>query len=223
MTSDLILKLLTKEKQFARKVLPHIEKDYFESIEKKTIFNMIKNYIIKYKNLPSISVLKVEITKNDKLNETMFNNINKLLDEIETDYKTEYDIEWLVDKTEEWCKDRALHNAILESVQIIEDKKPTGAIPEIVRKALQVEFDNSIGINFLEKSGIDTRWEAYQKPNIKIPTNIEALDLVFSGGVEEKSLMLLMGGCVVHDTLVTVRHKLTGEISKVKIGDLMNI
>jgi replicative DNA helicase len=191
MISEIILSSLFKDKSYAKKVLPHIKEEYFESLVKKKIFSQIKKYIITYKDLPSIDSLKYEITKDQTLSEDLFNSINETIDEL-SQYKSKNNIDWIVDKTEEWCKDRALHNAILESVQIIEEKKPTGSIPELVRKALQVEFDSSVGINFLDQTGVDKRWDAYQKAVSKFSTGIEPLDLIFSGGVEPKSLCLLM-------------------------------
>lgn len=199
MISEIILSSLFKDKTFAKKVLPHIKEEYFESLDKKKIFSQIKKYIVSYKNLPSVDSLKYEITKDETLSEDLFNSINDTIDKL-SQYKSENDVDWIVDKTEEWCKDRALHNAILESVQIIEEKKPTGSIPELVRKALQVEFDSSVGINFLDQSGVDKRWDAYQKVVSKFATGLEPLDLVFSGGVEPKSLMVLLAGTHVGKT-----------------------
>jgi replicative DNA helicase len=218
--SEIILSSLLSKKPFARKVLPHIKDDYFESIEKKTLFNLIKNYIVQYKGLPTAQTLKLELTKNDKLSESGYSDMESLINEVST-YESDYDTDWLVDNTEEWCKERALHNAILESVTLIQEKQSTGGIPELVRQALQVEFDTSIGIEFLDKSGIDSRWEDYQRKDIKFSTGIQALDNVTAGGLEQKSLSCIMAGCVTKNTLVTLRHKITGNIINVPIINLI--
>ena len=222
MISSIILSLLTKEKAFARKVLPHIKEDYFETIEKKKIFGIIKNYVVQYRNLPTESVLKLELTKDETLSENLFESLSSEIDSIMSN-KDEHDPSWVIDQTEEWCKERALHNAIIDSVQLIEDKKPRGSIPEIIRKALQVEFDTNIGINFLEKSGVDDRWERYQRKDIKLSTNIEPLDNAFGGGVELKALTMLMGGCVTKDSLITIKNKKTNKIQSITVGEFYGI
>jgi replicative DNA helicase len=221
--SNIILSTLFKEKPFARKVLPHLKEEYFETIEKRKIYTNIKNYVIKYKNLPTPSSIKLELTRDEHMSEHLYESLNTELDALPGFYDTKQDLDWLVDETENWCKERALHNAIINSVNIIESKKPAGGIPEIIRQALQVEFDSSIGINFLEKEGIDTRWDLYQRKDVKIPTDIEPLDLVFGGGVEEKSLMLLLAGCVVKDSKVTLRNKNTKEVFEISIGEFFNL
>ena len=191
--SDIVLVSLLKNKKFARKTLPHIQPDYFESLEKKHLFNLIKSYVIEYKNLPTANALKLELTKDDKISESLFDGVIENIDTVVCD-ETDYDYEWLLHNCELWCKDRALHNAIIQSVEIIEGKKATTAIPEIVRKALQVEFETSIGIDFFAEKGIDDRWEKYQQKDVKFSTGIASLDNVFAGGVETKALSVLMAG-----------------------------
>lgn len=193
MISNIVLQSLLTNKKFARKVLPHIELEYFENLEKKKLFSLIKQYVIDYRNLPNVNSLKLELTKDEKISESLFDGVVDLVDSISTD-KTVYDDEWLVTNTELWCKERSLHNGIIESVEIIESKQNTGAIPEIIRKALQVEFESSIGIEFFDEKGIKDRWDEYHKDNIKFATGIKALDAIFAGGLETKALTVIMSG-----------------------------
>ena len=193
MTSEIIIASLLKNKAFAKKVLAHIKEEYFESFESKTLFVAIKNYIIKYRNLPTVNTLKLEISKDDKLSQEVFENLTTNIDEL-VQLQDDYDLKWLFDNTELWCQERAMHNAILQSVQIIETKANTGQIPELVKEALQVQFDQTIGIEFMDEKGIDDRWEIYQTKIDKISTGIHSLDCVFAGGIERKSLTVLIGG-----------------------------
>jgi replicative DNA helicase len=193
LTSKIILAELLRNKEYVKKVISHLKGEYFETLEEKELFLEIKKFIIKYKSLPSVNALKVELSANDNYSSELFENIINLLDQV-VELQDKYDLQWLIDSTENWCKERALYNAILSSVQIIEEKKNVGNIPEIVRKALQVQFDKSVGIDFLHEKGINERWELYQKRVEKYSTGIFPLDAVMAGGIESKSLSILMGG-----------------------------
>jgi replicative DNA helicase len=193
MLSNIVLKNLMTNKKFARKVLPHIEVEYFESLEKKKLYEIIKKYVIDYSNLPNPNAVKLELTKDSKIGGHMFDGISDLVDELQADDNV-YDDDWLLDNCESWCKDRSLHNAIIESVELIESKQNTTAIPELIRKALQVEFESSIGIEFFDEKGIKDRWDEYHKDHIKFSTGIKALDAMFAGGLETKALTVIMSG-----------------------------
>jgi replicative DNA helicase len=193
MVSNIILQSLLTNKKFARKVLPHIKEDYFESLEKKKLYDIIKKYIVEYRNLPNANAIKLELTKDDKLSGSLFDNLIDLVDSINSDTSI-YDDDWLVDNCEKWCKDRSLHNAIIKSVELIEGKENTASIPDMIRTALQVEFDSKIGIEFFDSKGIIDRWAEYHRENIKFSTGIKGLDNIFAGGLETKSLSIIMSG-----------------------------
>jgi replicative DNA helicase len=193
MLSNIVLKSLMKDKKYARKVLPHIEPEYFESLEKKKLYETIKAYVVKYGSLPNANALKLELTKDDRLSSNLFDNITEIIDVVDSDEST-YDDEWLLTETESWCKERSLHNAIIQSVEWIENKENTTAIPELIRNALQVEFESTIGIEFFDEKGIDDRWDEYHKEHTKFPTGVQALDAMFAGGLETKALTVLMSG-----------------------------
>jgi len=193
MISDIVLSSLMNNKSFARKVLPHIESEYFEDVEHKTLFEYIKKYVVKYKNLPTNNTLKLEITKDETLPGALFENIVDVLDSVYQE-NNEYDNEWLIENCEQWCKDRALHNAIVKSVELIEKNENKSEIPDLVRKALQVEFETTIGIEFFDDKGIKERHKIYNKKDIKYSTGVPSLDNVFAGGLEHKALTVLMSG-----------------------------
>ncbi len=193
MISDIIIQSLMNNKGFARKVLPHINAEYFEDYEHKILFNKIKEYVIKYKSIPTDNTIKLELTKDESLSSVLFDDVVKLIDIVYKN-KNEHDLEWLLFNTEQWCKDRSLHNAIVQSVELIEENKNKGAIPELIRKALQVEFDSTIGIEFFDSKGIKNRWEEYNKKDVKYSTGVQALDNIFAGGLEQKALTVLMSG-----------------------------
>lgn len=145
-----ILTNLIHNENFSRKVLPFLKTDYFTSNEEVTIFEIIESYIIKYNNLPSKEAISIELSNLKNITEDEFKIAKRVLETLKADEKT--DIEWLTDTTEKWCKDRAVHNAVLSGIKILDgkDKKHTPeAIPSILSDALAVSFDTHIGHDYL--------------------------------------------------------------------------
>lgn len=173
-------------------MLPHLDSAYFSDIDKRVIYQIIRKYIGKYRTLPTVSALKVEVNALDNVNEHTFKEINISLDKL-AEMKDEWDLDWLVDKSEEFCKECALHNAILASVEKLERKENVSDIPELVKKALQVEFNTNVGLEFLDDKDIDLRWEKYHENIAKIPTGITKIDNCCGGGIEKKALSIIMG------------------------------
>ena len=111
--------------------------------------------------------------------------------------------EWLLDETEKFCKDKAVYNAIMESISIIDDEEnkqqSEGSIPELLSTALAVSFDTHIGHDFLDNA--EERFEFYQRKEERIPFDIEYLNKITKGGVPRKTLNILMAGTGVGKTI----------------------
>ena len=143
-----ILKNLIHNEEYSRKVLPFLSEDFFDDETERTLYSTINKHVEEYNRLPTEEVLK--ITLDDLTNQNLYENCLEYMKELG---KCEIDNEWLVDKTEEFCQEKAVHNAIMDSIRIIDgsDKEKTkGAIPEILSKALSISFDNHIGHDWLE-------------------------------------------------------------------------
>ena len=81
--------------------------------------------------------------------------------------------DWLLDETEKFCQDKAVYNAIMESISIIDGKtdKGRGALPSILSDALSVSFDPHIGHDFIEDA--DARWDFYHTEEVKIKFDLD--------------------------------------------------
>ena len=135
----------------------------------------------------------------DSLNEQIFEGCVEYLSNLE---KGDTDEEWLLDKTEEFCQEKAVYNAIMESIGIIDgrDKEKTkGAIPEILSKALSVSFDSSIGHDWIED--FQARYEFYHKVEERIPFDLEYLNAITKGGLPSKTLTCILAGTGVGKSL----------------------
>ena len=151
-----ILTHLIEDEEYTRKVLPFLKLDYFVDESQRVLFKKIDDHVNKYNRAPSREALFIELDKDGSLSDDTFSNVKKLLDV----RAEEHDSAWLVDTTENFCKDKAVYNAIMESISIIDGKrkdKNTNMLPSILADALAVSFDTHIGHDFLEDS--DDRYD----------------------------------------------------------------
>ena len=190
---------LVSNEQYARKVLPFIKADYFSDKTEKTIFEEIHKFVDKYNKIPTQTSLEIEVQTRKDLNEGDF---KKVLDVIKTLKPTEVDFEWLVETTEQFCKDKAVYNAIVEGIGIIDGKdknRDVSAIPSILSDALAVGFDNSVGHDYVLDS--DSRYEYYHTIEEKIPFDLEFLNKITKGGLPPKTLNIALAGTGVGKSL----------------------
>ena len=195
----IILKTLINDEEYCRKALPHIKAEYFED-EYKPVYELILSFLQKYNKLPNSSALDVEFQKSDYINKSNRNEIHNLIVDLKNHEEVER--EWLLNSTEEWCKQRAVYLAIIKSIGIIDgkDKQLTdGAIPGILSKALQVSFDTNVGHDYFENS--DNRYDFYHLQEDKIPFDIALLNTITKGGVSNKTLNIILAGTGVGKSL----------------------
>jgi replicative DNA helicase len=189
---DVIIKNLVNNEAFCRKTLPHLKPEYFEA-HHKAIYDLILQFITKYNKLPNSAALSIEFQQSDHTRRADAGAIAQTISTLNENYSVEQ--EWLLAQTEKWCKDRAVHLAIVEAVSIIDGKSPDkaeGAIPSILSKALSVTFDTNVGHDYLEN--IDQRYEFYHKTEDKIPFDLEMFNTITGGGIPRKTLNIILAG-----------------------------
>ena len=193
-----LTQLVTNE-EYARKVLPFLKGDYFSDKTERTIFEEISKFVDKYNKIPTQTSLEIEVQSRKDLNETDY---SKVVDVIKTLKPTDVDFDWLVDTTEKFCKDKAVYNAIVEGISIIDGKdkkRDADAIPSILTDALAVGFDNRVGHDYLEDTG--ERFDFYHKIEEKIPFDLELFNKVTKGGLPPKTLNIALAGTGVGKSL----------------------
>lgn len=202
MIEQQILSGILYNEDFARKALPFLKDDYFRDASQRAVLQLIQDYIDKYNKLPSISALAIDLSNLTTLNQKEFDTAANILKEISEEKGLEVDAEWLSDKTEEFCQDRAIVNAIMDSMKIIESKDNTqtrGAIPKLLQDALGVSFDNAIGHDYINDA--DARFAFYHHSEEKIPFDLEYLNKITRGGLARKTLNVIIAGTGVGKTL----------------------
>ena len=190
---------LVSNEEFARKALPHMRGDYFSDKTEKTIFEEITKFVDKYKKIPTQTSLEIEVQSRKDLNESDY---KKVVEVIKTLKSTDVDFDWLVDTTEQFCKDKAVYNAIVEGIQIIDGKdkhRDADAIPSILTDALAVGFDNAVGHDYLLDS--DSRYDYYHTVEEKIPFDLEFFNKITKGGLPPKTLNIALAGTGVGKSL----------------------
>jgi replicative DNA helicase len=193
-----LTQLVTNE-LYARKVLPFIKGDYFSDKTERTVFEEIAKFVDKYNKIPTQTSLEIEVQGRKDLNEHEY---SKVVEVIKTLESTDVDFDWLVDTTEKFCKDRAVYNAIVEGIQIIDGKdksRDAGAIPSILTDALAVGFDNSVGHDYLEDA--QSRFEYYHTVEKKIPFDLDFFNRITKGGLPPKTLNIALAGTGVGKSL----------------------
>jgi len=190
---------LVNNEDFARKVLPHMKRDYFSDKTERTVFEEIAKFVDKYNKIPTQTSLEIEVHGRKDLNEEEYKKVVAIIQTLDS---TDVDFDWLVNTTEQFCKDRAVYNAIVEGIQIIEGKdkkRDADAIPSILTDALAVGFDNRVGHDYLLDA--DERYDYYHTVEEKIPFDLEFFNRITKGGLPPKTLNIVLAGTGVGKSL----------------------
>ena len=193
-----VLSHLLNNEEYCRRVIPYLQKEYFEGSH-KVVFDLIVSFVATHNKLPTGRVLDIELQK-VAAPEDVLNQSSVLINEINN--KTDLDTEYLIIETEKWCKDRAVYLAIMDSIGIIDGKDPEkteGAIPEILSTALGVSFDQAIGHDYIDDS--DSRFEFYNKTEERIPWDLDYFNKITKGGSPNKTLNVCLAGTGVGKSL----------------------
>ena len=197
-----ILKNLIYNDEYARKVLPFIQTEYFSDNNERTIYSEIKEFVEKYKNLPTYEALVINFTESKKLTEEQVRNSIQILSDIKANKDDPTDIQWLTEHTEKFCQDKALYNAIMESVTILDDKfgtKAKGEIPKILSDALGVSFDRNVGHDYI--NDYEERFEFYHRKEERVPFDLDFFNKITKGGLPNKTLNIALAGTGVGKSL----------------------
>ena len=193
-----ILRNLLTDEKYMRKVLPFIKPDYFQGIY-KTLFKEAGKYVAKYNRLPTSETLGIELNDSN-LSGEQFQMAMDIVPQLFAIEKIDQD--WLIDSTEKWCQDRAIHNAIMESITIIDGKHDSltkGALPDLLSKALGVAFDTNVGHDYVENA--EQRYDFYHTEEDRIPFDLEYFNKITKGGVPNKTLNICLAGTGVGKSL----------------------
>ena len=194
-----ILHNLVLNDEYCAKVLPFLNSEYFSDKYERVVFDEIEKYFIEYNVPPKYAALKIEVESRNDLTEQVYNEVQDFISQkVEPMPK----VEFLIDKTEKWCQERAIVNAVHKAVSVIsgDDKRmQQSALPDLLQKAISTTFDNSVGHDYIDDA--DDRWEFYHRKEEKIPSGLEHFDYILRGGFPSKTLGVIMAGTGVGKSL----------------------
>jgi replicative DNA helicase len=199
MVEDLVLSNLIHNEGYGRKVIPFLRTEYFHNKIDRVLFESIELYVQTYNSFPNTTALEVEVQDKKGLSEDEFKLVKEKLSTLEA---KPADIQWLVDQTEKFCKDKAIYNAISTSIKIIDDKTgklAQGSIPALLETALAVSFDTHIGHDFIDDA--DSRYDFYHRTEERIPFELTYLNQICKGGLPKKTLNIILAGTGVGKSL----------------------
>jgi len=194
-----ILRNLVHDEDYLRKVVPFIEPDYFSDRSDRLVFEGIAEFIVKYDKPATQEILSIELENNTSVTEEEYKQICQLITDLSP---APVNIDWLMDTTEKWCRDKAIYLALMESIKIADgqhEKKGRDAIPSILSDALAVSFDNHIGHDYL--NDFQERYEAYHRKEDRIPFDLEYFNKITKGGLPNKTLNIALAGTGVGKSL----------------------
>jgi replicative DNA helicase len=202
-----LLEALLFREDFYKKVIPFIKIEYFHRKPIQMVYTCIHDFVMRYNACPSKDAMSICLEKHKGVSQTEYDQCIEMLNDFNKKSAEEHNLDWLVTETENFCKEKALYNGIMESIQIMDGKskdKIRTAIPSILSDALAVSFDTNIGHDYLEDS--EARYEFYHKTEKRIPFDLEFFNTITNGGTPTKTLNIVMAGTGVGKSLFLCHH-----------------
>lgn len=194
-----ILSNLVHNEEYCRKVLPFLKKRYFSERKEAIVFEEINKFFEQYNKPITNEILAIEVNNRKDISDGDLKEQQQLISGLT---KQDTNEEWLLNETETFCKKKAVYNAILDSIGIIDGKdkeRQDDAIPSLLSDALGVSFDNHVGHNYLDDS--DSRYEFYHRVEEKIKFDLDMLNKITKGGLSNKTLNVILAGTGVGKSL----------------------
>jgi len=202
-----LLEALLFREDFYKKVIPFIKNEYFHRKPIQMMYTCIHDFVMQYNTCPSKDAVSICLEKHKGIAQNEYDECIQMLEDFSKKSADQHNLEWLVTETENFCKEKALYNGIMESIQIIDGKskdKIRTAIPSILSDALAVSFDTNIGHDYLEDS--DRRYDFYHRIEKRIPFDLEFFNTITNGGTPIKTLNIVMAGTGVGKSLFLCHH-----------------
>jgi len=194
-----ILNNLIHNEDYARKVLPFLKKDYFQNRQEKIVFEIVSKFYTDYNKPLTKEILSIEVSNRRDLSDVEHKSLQESVDSLSGEDVNE---DWLLERSEKFCKEKALHNGIMESIGIIDGKNTVltaDAIPSLLQEALAVSFDKHVGHDYLEDG--EERYAFYHKVEEKMPFDLGMFNTITKGGLSKKTLNVALAGTGVGKSL----------------------
>jgi len=207
---EIIISNLCYNEEYLRKVIPFLKPEYFSSSSDRIVFDKISAHTQTYNAAPSKQALLIAVSDDKSITEKEYTDIQAIVDGLE---QQDADSQWLLDETEKFCKDKALYNAVMESIGILDGRNKDlskDAMPSILSEALGVGFDNNVGHDYIENA--NERFDFYHRLEEKLPFDLDMFNKITGGGLSNKTLNVALAGTGVGKSLFMC-HMAAGNIA----------
>lgn len=194
-----IINSLIHDEDYTRKVVPFLKQEYFQERKEKILFETIYGFFNKYNKPITKEILSIEVANRKDLSDVEHKDLQDMISGVG---REEVNSDWLIANTEQFCKKKAIYNAILDSIGIIDGKdkvRTEDAIPSMLSDALAVCFDNHVGHDYLEDG--DERFAFYHRVEEKIAFDLDLFNKITKGGLSKKTLNVALAGTGVGKSL----------------------
>ena len=199
----LILSHLIHNENFSRKVVPYVKAEYFEDTSERMVFKLIQEYILKHNDLPTKQSLSIDLDQLDGVHESDYTKSSEIIHSLDKPNDSKDITPWLLEQSETFCQDKAIYNAVVNAIAILEGNEKThlskGAIPTVLSDALAVSFDPHVGHDFIEDA--ENRFEFYHRVEEKLEYDLEMFNKITKGGLPKKTLNICLAGTGVGKSL----------------------
>ena len=183
-----IIKTMMQDDEYAFTVVSAFREVFFETPGVGSIFNTIKINLKEHNEIPQKEIIINSVNDKDDV-EKFFNEINTI------EYDTAKNYDWLMEETNKYLKDKAIKTAIMDSVDIIDEKKSIQQIRNIIEDALCKDLKIDLGSNYFDDFGL--RLQRIINSDIKkVPSYYPLLDEYLNGGFIPYSLNVI--GAPIH-------------------------
>ena len=170
-----IIASLLRDVKFIQTISDILQPAMFDSDSNKWIVKTIRDYYYEYKKQPTLEVIKYKIDEID--NEILKSGVVDKLRDIWKNIEST-DLEFVQSETLDFCKNQTLKNAILESVDMLENKNYDG-IKSIIDEAMKAGTTRDLGHDYVPS--LDLRLEESSRVTVKTPWDV--INEVMDGGL----------------------------------------
>jgi hypothetical protein len=214
-----MLKGLLNEKNYALTVSTIFKKEYFDDAHMAEIFDTCRKHLKEFNTLPNKDII-INSVSNDVKDKV----IKQFKESEATDFNISQNYDWLLEETNKFLKDRAIKNAIVKSVDLIDANQDVQQIRNLIEDALCKDIKIDLGLDYFENLSERLK-RIFTASDNRIKTFYPTLDELFNGGFPSYTLNFFLAKihghkCVCKDTVITIRNNTTKEIKDVKISDL---
>jgi len=161
-----IIASLMSDIKFIQTISDILEPDMFDSDSNKWLVKTIRDYFYEYKKQPTLEVVKYKVDEidNDVLKSGVVDKLRDVWKNIEAT-----DLEFVQSETLDFCKNQTLKNAILESVDMLENKNYDG-IKSIIDNAMKAGSERDLGHDYIPS--LEMRLEESARITVKTPWDV---------------------------------------------------